>query len=248
MSILQSIVTNFSSSKKYIQYIIQTSATENIRWNLRGYGILIFSYFLLPGFVSLPFLFVVREGHLEYDILLQYSVVVSGVLISYWYLRTTKRYDGFVSLGPQKIKNLILTLTILSLVVLLRTIAMAPYNGIGLDIVSKAIDSSTVILFGVIGLVIIKPVAEELFFRGVLQNHLRLSLTPSVSITVASVTNVIFIIIPLHHGGLSHSIILFAILLFQYVLLGYLHDTSGSLIYNILTHVLIQIFIVLLFL
>lgn len=243
MVILRPIVTNFRSSVTLFTYYIGVTASEEPRLNLKGCLILATLYFLLSGFLLLPLLIVFGEGFLEYEILYPYSAAMSSFLTYRMYVWATKKQNNPASVGLIGMKGSLSSIIVFVMVVIARILFAVHYNGINLEIVNNAINSSSVILIGFVGLLFLKPVAHELFFRGIIQNHLKLSFVPAVAISLSSLIYSAFLTIPQYHGDLNHSMLLFSIFFFQGILLGSVYHTSGNFATNVVVHIMIDVFI-----
>ncbi len=80
-----------------------------------------------------------------------------------------------------------------------------------------------------VSLILLAPLAEELFYRGIVQTYLRKWVSPWGAIGITS------LIFPMMHGGLYNT---WPSLLFLSLVLGYCYERTGRLTSSILIHAL----------
>lgn len=92
--------------------------------------------------------------------------------------------------------------------------------------------------------VLLAPVAEELFFRGVVQSWLKIRFNGQFAfITYANIiTSFIFAVIHIPYWGIFHALLVFL----PSLIFGFLYDKTGKIHYSVILHIFynLNIFIV----
>lgn len=245
MAIFRPVITNLGAFTDFFVYCLRRTASQNSRLNLIGLLILICCYFLLPGFLFLPVILIFGMNTAEIDVLLAYSSAVSGLLIVYGYLRATKHETDFIAWNFEKYRIIALVVLISALTLSLRALLNELYNGISLQLLSDITRPSPFVIAGIFTVLLIKPVSQELFFRGILLNHLKISFKPKYAITLASLVYAVYLTLPQSPDNMLHFLSLFTVLFSQGIILGYCYHKTKNLFTLVVAHFTIDIGILL---
>ena len=164
------------------------------------------------------------------------SSLILNVLIIIGYIIYIKKKENKIKYSKIDIKNNILMFSIFIILILLsNNISIFLYNHItdtAFNSYSNLINNTNNILIIIVSL-IISPIAEEIFFRGIIFKFLR----KNFNFILAAILSTIFFTIS--HGTLIHIVptILFGILFCE------IYEYTNNILYNIFYHILYNILI-----
>lgn len=244
MGILQIIINNRTVVQEIAAVTIRRSRTAGVKSNLKGVGGLVVAWYVLPGVLMLPFMLVWGMGRWQYDTVVTWAHLVSTLIIIFWYMRISS--EDIPSLFLNRIEGRMVASSVAAGVMLAalgeslwgRTIG----NGVTFIALrfNPVLEGGALALF--IGVVVLTPLVQEAFFRGIVQNHAKTSLSAGGAILVSG-TAFALLYGSLFYIGNAASMALTMVFLFpQGCLLGYLYERHDTILTPAIAHAIVNLY------
>ena len=244
MSLIRSVILDFDTYSGLFAEFLRQTATQNRQRNLIGASVLLFGYFFVPGIVLLPILLIAGSAVSESPLILRYGGTVGGFLVGYGYVRATGIEGKFASYDTDLVELVVVVPATVSFVSVLRLWTNEPYNGLSVELLSSLEPGAPFTLVALSLLLLVKPVVQELFFRGVMLTHLDCSLGPVGAILSSAGIYAAYLTFTQAPSNILENTELFAVLAVQGLMFGYVYQRTEDLLLVATAHVLIDLVIV----
>ena len=237
---VQELLHNRNLYTRFFEYAILNSQFKVL--NLAFVLFYIICSILLPAFLSIPFI-IIGLSPIKYIIIFNFLIVLVSIALSLKYLSTLHGVDDLPVLEREQLNEARGRIgTFVIMVIVFRLFSSFTYNFMYLEFASFDSVVSVKLVGGAV-LLIIKPIAVEMFFRGTVLQHLENGFQPRVSVPLSSLIYTAYMTLlyfPDTSTGFLYSFFTFTI---QGLVIGHVYRTDG-LQSAILLHYLIDVFII----
>jgi membrane protease YdiL (CAAX protease family) len=244
MGFLQRLVDNQTIIHETMAVSLRRSRAAGPRSNLAGIAGLGAAWYVLPGVLMLPFMLVWGMERWQYDTVVTWAHLVSTVILIAWYLRITDA--ALREFLPKQIQwaevaSGVVTGTALAA---LSGLLWGVRLGDGVTIIAlrfdPAVDIAVIALF--VGAVVLTPLVQEAFFRGVLQDHAKNALSPGRAILVSGTAFALLYSLLFYIGNAASMAVTVVFLLPQGCLLGYLYQHHGTIVAPAIAQTIVNLY------
>lgn len=244
MGLLQRIMENRTVVQEMTAVSLRQSRIDGTTSNLVGISGLGVAWYVLPGVLMLPFMLVWGMGRWQYDTVVTWSHLVSTFIIISWYMRIIG--DDFRSLFSDRIEGRMIASGVATGIVLAASGELLWGTSIadGVTILALRFDpvsniDSLVLFFGA---VVLTPLVQETFFRGVVQDHAKTSLSAGGAILVSSTVFALLYGSLFYIGNAASMAVTMFFLLAQGSLLGYLYQRHNTILSPSIAHTIVNLY------
>jgi len=212
--------------------------------NLLGIAGLGVAWYILPGILMLPFMLVWGMERWQYDTVVTWAHLISTSILLSWYIRIIG--ENFQSFHANRIEGRMVASSVAAGIVLaaMGELLWGASIGAGVTIIplrfDPVVDVGTLAVF--IGAVVLTPLVQEAFFRGVLQDHAKTSLSASGAILVSSTAFALLYVTLFYYGNVASMAVTIGFLLPQGYLLGYLYQRHDTIITPTIAHAIVNLY------
>ncbi len=223
---------------------VQQSRIAGPKSTLLGVAGLGFAWYMLPGVLMLPFMFIWGMERWQYDTIVTWAHVISASIIVTWYTRIIGR--KFRSLLANPIGGRTVVSSVATGIVLAGVGELLWGASLvdGITVIAlrfdPAVNFGTPVLF--IGAVVLTPLVHEAFFRGVLQEHARTSLSAGGAILVSGTAFALLYASLFYIGGATSMVVTILFLFPQGCLFGYLYQHHNTILAPAIAHALVNLY------
>lgn len=125
-----------------------------------------------------------------------------------------------------------------------RFLVAEPYNGWTSGLWTELFSSPPLVTVGLVVLLFVKPVSQELFYRRVIQGHLNHAVRPAAAVLIASVVYAAYLTFWFWPTEIATAGRLFAVFLVQGVLLGVVYQRTKTVAVTVVAHLGIDVGVV----
>lgn len=244
MSVLQRIIENRTTLQEMIAVSLRQSRTDGPKSNLIGIGGLGFAWYILPGVLMLPGMLVWGMERWQYDTVVTWAHVLSTFIIVFWYRRIIG--EDFRSLFANRIEGRMVASSVVAGIVLAAIGELLWGTSISDGVALIALRFDPAVDIGVfallIGAVMLTPLVQEAFFRGVVQDHAKTSLSSGGSILVSGTAFALLYGSLFYIGNAASMAVTMLYLFPQGCLLGYLYQRHGTIITPAIAHTIVNLY------
>ena len=238
MGFLQRILENRRVVEEMAAVSLRHSRDGRVTANLAGVFGLRVAWYVLPGIVMLPLMLGIGMDRWQYDTVVTWAHLVSTSVIVAWYTRAIG--DDHRALFTDPVGERAVAGGIVAGIVLAATGASLWGRSLGGGVTIIALRFEPVVDIGVpalfIGAVVLTPLVQEAFFRGVVQTHAESSLSAGEAILVSGTAFGVLYALLFYIGGAVSMAVTMVFLSLQGCLLGYLYHRHGTIVVPAIAH------------
>jgi membrane protease YdiL (CAAX protease family) len=241
---LQRIIENRTVLQEVMAVSLRRSRTAGATSNLMGIAGLGFAWYLLPGVLMLPGMLVWEMERWQYDTVVTWAHLVSTVIIVSWYIRITE--ENVRPLVANRIDGRMVASSVVTGVMLAAAGELLWGASVGEDVTIIALRFEPVVNVGVvalfIGAVVLTPLVQEAFFRGVVQDHAKTSLSAGGAILVSGTVFALLYGSLFYIGNPLPVAVTMVFLFPQGCLLGYLYQRHDTILTPAIAHTVVNLY------
>lgn len=215
-------------------------ATSNLM-SIAGLGA---AWYVLPGVFVLPFMLIWGMERWQYDTVITWAHLVSTSIIVAWYIQIAG--ENFQPLFTDQLTGRMVAGGVTAGIVLAATGELLWGRSLGDSVTIIALRFTPVVDIGApvlfIGAVVLTPLVQEAFFRGVLQDHAKTSLSAGGAILVSSTAFALLYALMFYTGNAVSMAVTILFLFLQGCLLGYLYQQYDTILVSTIAHFVLNLY------
>jgi membrane protease YdiL (CAAX protease family) len=244
VSFLQRVIENRTTLQEMMAASVRQSRIDGPTSTLIGTGGLGFAWYFLPGVLMLPGMLLWDMERWQYDTVVTWAHILSTLIIVIWYMRVTGA--DFSSLFANRIKGRMVASSVATGVVFaaIGELLWGTRISDGMTIIALRFDPAVDVgVFALlIGAVVLTPLVQEAFFRGVIQEHAQTSLSACGAILVSGTAFALLYGTLFYIGNAASMAVTMVYLFPQGCLLGYLYQRYDTIIIPAIAHTIVNLY------